>query len=216
MIESMNATPFFAARHWLAAPLVLVLGLSLATPAWGFSSATRFSVIESSPSSWVARGYEDYHVTPADGWTFVATLNSFNNSVEIELDGPPLAGTTVNYWRAVFAAPFEAVLTPGVYNDFARYPFQDNDQPGLQFASTGRQDNTAAGFFEIYEAVFGPSGEVLRFSADFTHFGETNPDNFAVVEIRYAVEQQQEVPEPATASLTLLAGAAMTLRRRQR
>ena len=51
-------------------------------------SVTRFTVVDSSPTSWVARGYHDYTVTPDLGWTFTAGRD-FDDSVYIHLDGPP-------------------------------------------------------------------------------------------------------------------------------
>ena len=66
-------------------------------------------------------------------------------------------------------------------------------RPGLEFGSTGRLDNQASGFFRILEVTYGGTGEVLTFAADFTHYGETNPNNFAVVELRY---NATIVPEP--------------------
>ncbi len=63
----------------------------------------------------------------------------------------------------------------------------------------------AAGFFEVFEATYGPGGEVLSFSADFTHYGETNPNNYAIVQVRY----NAAIPEPT--SLTLIALPAVGL-----
>ena len=68
-------------------------------------AVTRFTVVDSSPTSWVARGYSDYTVTPDIGWTFTAGRN-FDNGVSIDLSGPALPGTTVTDWGLDFAAPF--------------------------------------------------------------------------------------------------------------
>lgn len=187
--------------------VALLLTLSLASDARA-GTVTRFTVVDSSPSSWVARGYDDYTVTPDLGWTFTAGRN-FDNGVSIFLEGPPPPGTTVTYWRLNFAAPFEEVITPGFYPDFQRFPFQDHDRPGLEFASTGRLDNRASGFFEVFEATYDAGGEVLSFAADFTHYGEENLNNYAIVEVRY-----NAIPEPATAILVLV--GLPILRRRRR
>jgi hypothetical protein len=68
----------------------------------------------------------------------------------------------------------------------------------------------ASGFFDVYEATYGPAGEVLSFAANFTHYGETNPANHAIVELRY----NATVPEPSF--LGAGAGAALLLVRRRR
>jgi hypothetical protein len=159
----------------------------------------------------VARGLDDYTVSPDIGWTFTPSRNS-DNGVGFEIVGSPLPGTSVDRWFLDFAAPFNAEITAGFYPDFQRFPFQNSDRPGLEFGSTGRLDNQASGFFEIFEATYAPSGDVLSFSADFTHFGETNPNNFAIVELRYNV-----VPEPSTALLLAfgLMGLVINGRRRR-
>ncbi|WP_145273836.1 hypothetical protein [Tautonia plasticadhaerens] len=162
------------------------------------ASVTRLTVVDSSPTSWVARGLQDYTVSPDDGWSFVASRN-FDNGVGFEIFGPPLPGTSIDRWSLNFAAPFEAVLTPGTYEDFQRFPFQDPDRPGLEFGSTGRLDNLASGSFEILEATYDPSGNVLSFAADFIHYGEEDVNNYAVVELRYNVTA---IPEPATLALS--------------
>jgi len=182
---------------WPGRTLALLLGvLALAASTEsGATPETRLTIVTSSPSSWVARGYEDYTVSPAAGWTFTPSRN-YDNGVSFYITGPPLSGTTVDYWFLDFAAPFEDELAPGSYPDFQRFPFQDADRPGLAFGGSGRLDNMASGFFEILDVTYGPGGEVLSFAADFTHFGETNPNNFAVVELRY-----NAIPEPGAAFL---------------
>jgi hypothetical protein len=189
---------------------VVLLGAVLACAADAAAQTeTRFTIIDSSPSSWVARGYDNYTVTPADGWTF-RTGRNFDNGVNIDVSGPALPGTTVGSWDMEFAAPGDALLVPGHYANFQRFPFQANDRPGLAFGSTGRLDNQAAGFFDILEATYGPGGQVLSFAANFTHYGETNPNNYAIVEVRY----NAAVPEPAGAAV-VSGGLALLLRRRR-
>jgi hypothetical protein len=130
--------------------------------------------------------------------------SNFDNGTQITLEGPPLPGTTVNRWRLNFAAPHDGPLTPGIYPDFQRWPFQASDRPGLEFSSTGRLDNRASGFFEILNTQTG-------FAANFTHYGETNTNNWAVVEVRY---NATFVPEP-TIAILLVAYGALPIRRRK-
>jgi hypothetical protein len=164
------------------------------------SAETRFTIIDSSPTSWVARGYDNYTVSPANGWTSTPSRN-FDQGIGLLIQGPIVPGTAVDYWRLNFAAPNDAVLTPGAYPNFERWPFQASDRPGLEFASTGRLDNRASGFFQVLEASYGPAGTVLSFAANFTQYGETNANNYAIVEVRY----NATVPEPTTL-LTLVIG----------
>jgi hypothetical protein len=112
-----------------------------------------------------------------------------------------------------FAAPFDNELVPGFYNDFQRWPFQDDDRPGLAFGSTGRLDNRASGFFEISEVSYSGVGEVLSFSADFTHYGETITERYAIAELRY---NAIAVPEPSSFFLLVLGGVLVLTRYRSR
>ncbi|TWT29250.1 PEP-CTERM motif protein [Thalassoglobus neptunius] len=168
---------------------------------------TRLTVVDSSPTSWVARGLQNYTVSPADGWTFTPSRN-FDNGIGFVITGPPVAGTTIDRWFLNFSAPFDAELAVGPYDNFQRFPFQDAERPGLEFGSTGRADNLASGSFTIHEVKYGAGGEVLAFSADFIHYGEENPDNYAIVELRYNSELNT-VPEPS--SLALLGLGSLVL-----
>ena len=114
-------------------------------------------------------------------------------------------------WFLTFAAPSGQQLVPGHYANVQRYPFQANDRPGLEFGSTGRLDNQAGGFFDVLEATYGPNNQLLSFSANFTHYGETNPSNYATAEIRY----DAGLPEPTAAALVGCGLAAGLLRRRR-
>src|SRR4051812_21037778 len=96
--------------------LLLLLSLAIACLGGGTRSAsaaeTRFTVVNSSASSWVARGYHDYTVSPLTGWTFTASRN-FDNGVGLSMSGPALPGTSVTDWDLNFAAPGKALITPG-------------------------------------------------------------------------------------------------------
>ncbi len=191
--------------------LVAVLAVSLSVVSDASAGAvreTRFTVVESSSTSWVARGLTNYTVTEADGWSFAPSRN-FDNGVGLSMNGPALPGTSITSWRLNFAAPFDAEIQPGFFPDFQRFPFQDPDRPGLEFSSTGRLDNRASGFYEVFEAVYGPGGEVISFGADFTHFGEENPNNWARVEVRF-----NAIPEPTSAALLLVGSLCALIRRR--
>ncbi len=66
----------------------------------------------------------------------------------------------------------------------------------------------ASGFFDVLEATYAPDGTVLSFAADFTHYGEANQNNYAIVELRY-----NAVPAPA-AGLACIGVLALSRRRR--
>lgn len=195
-------------RERLGTLLVVAL-TALAGSASTASAATptRFTIVDSSPTSWVARGYDNYTVDPDVGWNF--TASGGGSTVRIFASGSPLPGTSVDYWDITFDAPDNSPLTPGVYSNFQRYPFNDPGRPGVSFSSTGRLDNMAAGTFRVWEITYGLSNQIASFAADFTHYGETNINNYAIAQVRF----NSFAPEPA--SLAALAASSLLLLRRR-
>ena len=128
-----------------------------------FSSGTaagQTTVLElkSQPGDSIGGGI-DQTFTPADG-NFTASRN-FNNGVTINFNGGP------HFWFLNFAAPQNADLVPGVYENATRWPFHSPTGPGMDVSGEGRGCNTLIGRFEVLEVVYGPSGEVDRFAATF-------------------------------------------------
>lgn len=58
-------------------------------------------------------------------------------------------------------------MTPGVYENATRFPFQGPTNAGLSVSGQGLGCNTLTGRFEVLEVVYGPGGEVNSFAADF-------------------------------------------------
>ncbi len=71
-------------------------------------------------------------------------------------------------WFLDFSAPDNAPLEPGKYDGATLYPFNKSKDPGLDVAGDGRSCDTVKGSFEVNEAEYGLSGELIAFSADFT------------------------------------------------
>lgn len=121
--------------------------------------------MDSEPGDFVGAG-QTYDFTPANA-SFSASRN-FDNGVSFDVD-PPAAG---EFWFLDFAAPFNAVITPGNYEDAMRFPFQPADKPGLDVSGNGRGSNTLTGRFVVREAEYETNGDVLRFAADFEQHSE--------------------------------------------
>jgi len=166
---------------------------------------------ESSPESWVGHGLTVL-TTPEDGYSFVAVRNYDNGvtfRVENYLNPPPYD----QHWRLELAAPFNATLVSGFYDNAARFPFQDIDQPGLSFTGNHRGNNRNSGHFTVLEAVYGPGGGVVRFAVDFTQYDEENPRWWINGQVRYNSDVPY-VPEPAT--LALFGLSALGIRKRRK
>ena len=122
------------------------------------ADGTTAIVMNSETGDYIGQGLQQM-LTPADG-TFGAARN-FDNGVTIGFNGG-----SVN-WTLAFAAPGDALLVPGSYENATRWPFQSPTGAGLSVSGSGRGCNMVTGRFDILEAVYGVGGQVLRFAADF-------------------------------------------------
>lgn len=200
-MSGQMVAPLAPKRVWSFLLLACFVSGFTAVPAL---AETRFSIISSVTGTWVARGLSNYTVTEADGWKFTPLVGRQGraNYVEIGLSGPALAAApSVNYWTVGFAAPSDAVLTVGTYEDATRFPFQAAGVPAMDFSSTGRGDNRLLADFEVLEVSFEPNGKLRSLSVDFTYYGEERLHQPTVGEIRY----NAGVPEPTTGALALIA-----------
>lgn len=71
-------------------------------------------------------------------------------------------------WFLDFSAPGDVPLEPGKYDDATLYPFNANNEPGIDVAGDGRSCDDAKGSFEVLEVEYDGEGNLLAFSADFT------------------------------------------------
>ena len=122
------------------------------------TDGTTAIVMNSETGDYIGQGLQRMY-TPADG-TFVAARN-FDNGVTIAFNGGSIT------WNLAFAAPGDALLVPGSYENATRWPFQSPTGPGLSVSGSGRGCNTLTGRFDVLEVVYGAGGQVLRFAADF-------------------------------------------------
>jgi hypothetical protein len=120
------------------------------------SSYDTFFALNSEPGDFIGLGVQQL-LTIADG--------VFTAQHEVGHVGIGFQGDT--FWTADFAAPGGVELVPGVYERATRYPFQAADEPGLDFSGDGRGCNELTGRFVVLEGVYGASGDVEHFAADF-------------------------------------------------
>jgi hypothetical protein len=72
-----------------------------------------------------------------------------------------------NHWGANFQAPKGQPLRVGTYDNATRWPFQRDDEAGLDISGEGRGCNESRGRFTVREADFSASGQIRQFWATF-------------------------------------------------
>jgi len=175
---------------------------------------------DSSPNSWVGQG-ESRFITPDDGYTFNARSN-FDNGLSFNISrGAPFGDPLRDWWTLDLAAPFENLLTVGLYENATRWPFQAVDAAGLTFSGNHRGNNRNLGFFEVLEATYDPFGVIESFAVDFTQYDEQNLNKWIVGKLRFNSQIPVNVPEPGTMLLLLVGLFGLTIasiraRRKQR
>jgi Putative Ig domain len=174
--------------------LVTVFVLVFAVEA---TAASTSLLLTGDPGDYISGG-KTLYFTAADG-TFTAYKN-YNNGVTIAFQAPNLS----HWWYLNFAGPNNQPLTPGLYTNAIRWPFQTST-PGLSVYGDGRGCNTLAGSFEIKEVVYGTGsygtpGSVLSFRATYEqHCEGWTPA--ARGEIRYNATVPIEMTAPTTISV---------------
>jgi hypothetical protein len=141
-----------------------ILMVAAASPVAAWAQTTAL-VLHSQPGDPVGGG-TDRTFFPADG---VFTPSTSDNVLNVYFNGGP------HWWYLYFAAPANAPLTVGVYEDATRWPFQSPTKPGLSVGGDDSGCNMLNGRFEVVEAVYGPGGQVERFAATFEQHCEGLP-----------------------------------------
>lgn len=134
------------ARALVAATLLLVAPVA---------SAASSLVFTGDAGDWVSQGQTWSYTDPID-----ATASSDLRTVSINV-------WQDTWWYLDFQAPAGTQLVPGVYEGATRYPFNDDNTPGLSLSGDGRGCNTLTGRYEVHEAEYGPYGYIIRFRASF-------------------------------------------------
>jgi hypothetical protein len=146
---------------------VLAVATLLASTTGAYAQTTLLS-LNSQPGDYIGQG-QQRTLTTADG-QFSASTN-YDNGVSLSFRGT----NTAAWWYLDFAGPGNLRLSPGVYEHATRFPFQAANVPGLSVSGNGRGCNMLTGSFEVLEATYGPSGEVLTFAADFEQHCDGGP-----------------------------------------
>ena len=142
----------------------------------------------SEPGDYVGQGES---LSFSDGIDAYGSTDGRIVSVSVNSDG--------HWFFLNLAAPEGQVLAPGAYENAARYPFQNSDQPGLDFWGDGRGCNTVAGRFDVEAIKISSFGYVERLKANWElHCEGAEPALFGTVDIT-------NPPPPPALEITLKA-----------
>lgn len=95
-------------------------------------------------------------------------FRGFSNGITVRFQNSENSpgGSLVN-WTVELAAPGNAALDVGAYENAERSGFQLQGRPGLAMTGSGRVCGSVTGRFDIYEVEYDGSGEVTRLAVDF-------------------------------------------------
>ena len=126
--------------------------------------------LESESGDWIGQG-RTWNYTRGNAAFDIG--KNYDNGVTVRVTE---FGTSGSSWGTYFAAPNEALLTPGHYSGAMRWPFQSAGRPGLDVSGDGRGSNALTGNFTVHELVWDTShAHVIRFAASFEQHSEGKP-----------------------------------------
>lgn len=146
----------------------------------------------SQPGDYIGQGL----ITDLDSTSHNLTPSvNFDNGISVNVIG--INGVTSDvYWYLDFTAPGEVQLTPGVYENALRFPFQGSANPGLSVSGNGRGCNTLTGRFTVIEVIYNPDNTVGQFAADFEqHCEGAEPGLYGAIRINSQVPINIVIPE---------------------
>jgi len=172
--------------EWIGIDDIQVTSLAIATNTAPVGVADTYTLAENSTLTTAAAvtslelegdlgnyiGQSDaYRYRPYNG-NFTANRN-FDNGVHIGFSGAnPIFGS--DSWSLDFAAPNNALLSPGTYSNATRFPFQATTEPGLSAGGNGLGYNTLTGEFTVNQIVYGTGTSIISFDATFRENGDSD------------------------------------------
>lgn len=135
-----------------------LIGALSAAPTTGF-------YYTGSTTSYISQGQSE--LLTAENGAIITTTPNYNNEASFSVrraDSPSYS------WSLKFAAPGNALITPGSYSQATRWPFQSALMAGLDFYGNGRGNNDLTGSFTVREAAYAGDGTIQSFAADFVQY----------------------------------------------
>jgi hypothetical protein len=143
-------------------------------------------IFTSSPGSWIGQGQTLTFSSPTSAFSVYRYYNqgAYTDALEFGVAGYYLFLVGPNY----------TVPAVGFYPNATRWPFMGSGA-GLSFEAPGRGDNTLTGYFNVLQADYDATGNVVSFAVDFTQYDEGVTANWVSGSLRY--NSTVPVPEPS-------------------
>ncbi|MCG8041158.1 MAG: hypothetical protein AB2688_18715 [Candidatus Thiodiazotropha taylori] len=145
---------FFMKVHHFFLPLFAVASSAL--------QAETTITLNSDAGDYIGQG-ESYVYT--DENSVIQYSRNYDNGITVRINNLP--GAPSDWWTLNIAAPGDAEIQAGIYENATRFPFQDVTVPGLSFSGNGRGCNTLTGWFEVYSVSYDATGNVESLNMDF-------------------------------------------------
>ncbi|HEX3626434.1 MAG TPA: hypothetical protein VH280_13540 [Verrucomicrobiae bacterium] len=166
-------------------------------------SAADILYFTSSPGSWIGQGQTLTFTDPSQfSVSRYYNQGAYTDALQFSVGGYDLFLVGPNY-----TAP-----TAGLYPDATRWPFMGSGA-GLSFDAPGRGDNTLTGEFNVLEADYDASGDILSFAVDFTQYDEGVAADWVSGSLRYNSTIPVPAPEPAGLAIIAVGLGVLTLSR---
>jgi hypothetical protein len=128
--------------------------------------ASNLLYYKSDASDYIGQGQEVTHTDENAEFSAFKTYSSLatDYGYTISIDDPS-ATFGLFWWDLNLESP-GSLLVPGSYYNATRFPFNDDNVPGLNFSGTGRGCNTLTGEFHVYDVEY-VGEELKRLHAEF-------------------------------------------------
>ena len=164
------------------------------------SEPQTYLIVESDGGHYVGQGLRRLFLSDTSQF---AVNRNFDNGISVDIQADAS-------WSLDLAAPDNAILQPGAYENAERFPFQAAGRPGLDYYGNGRGCNSVTGRFDVFNVGYETDGAVETAAIDFEHHCEgTTPALRGKLRVNFAPDNEplanagpdQDVEELQTVTL---------------